>query len=88
MKKRYTEVRKIFADDLRNLCIRKNWYTKGTCEEYTHLLHVMAAEGKNITTGDIVDIAFDIMEHSETDYDLTSICFEVGRIAVTFFEEE
>ena len=87
MKKKYTEVRRIFANDLRNLCIRNNWYTRGTNKEYTHMLHVLAAKGKNITTDDIVDIATDIMEHSDTDQELTSICFEVARIAVTFFEE-
>lgn len=87
MKKRYTEVRRIFADDLRNLCIRKNWYTRGDNRQYSHMLYEMASDEKNITTDDIVDIATDIMEHSDTDQELTSICFEVARIAVTFFEE-
>ena len=32
-------------------------------------------------------IALDIMEHSNTEQELTSICFDVARIAVTFFEE-
>ena len=87
MKKRYTEVRIIFADDLRNLCITKGWYTRGADKEYSHMLHVLAAEGKNITTEDIVEIAEDIMEHSDTDQELTSICFDIAKIAVTFFEE-
>lgn len=30
----YKEVRKIRAGKLRNLCIEKNWYTRGTNEEY------------------------------------------------------
>ena len=46
------------------------------------------AEGKeNITTDDIVEIAQDITEHSDTDQEITSICFDIARIAITFFEE-
>lgn len=29
----------------------------------------------------------EIMEHSNTEQELTSICFDATRIAVTFFEE-
>ena len=51
------------------------------------LLDDLAGDKENITTDDIVEIALDIMEHSNTDQELTSICFDVARIAVTFFEE-
>ena len=80
MKYRYREVRKIREDDLRNLCIAKRWYTRGDNAAYT-------GDKENITTDDIVEIALDIMEHSNTEQELTSICFDVARIAVTFFEE-
>lgn len=88
MKSEYREVRRIFAKDLRELCIRNNWYTRGDCKAYSHLLNELAHEKENITTDDIVEIAQDILEHSNTDQELTSICFEVARIAVSFFEEE
>lgn len=87
MKYGYREVRKIHADSLRNLCIKKNWYTRGSNEEYSILLCNMAADKENITTDDIVEIAQDIIEHSETDQEFASICFDIARIAVTFFEE-
>lgn len=29
---KYTESRQLFPDDLRNLCIKNNWYTNGTSE--------------------------------------------------------
>lgn len=87
MKYGYREIRKIHADSLRNLCIAKNWYTKGNNTEYYHLLHGMAEEKENITTDDIVEIAQDIIEHSNTDQEFTSVCFDIARIAVTFFEE-
>ena len=87
MKYGYREIRKISVNDLRNLCIAKRWYTRGDNEEYNHLLNELAGNKENITTDDIVEIALDIMQHSNTDQDLTSICFDVARIAVTFFEE-
>lgn len=87
MKCKYKEIRKISADSIRNLCVTKNWYTKGTNEDYRHLLVDLVDNKEDITTEDIVEIAQDIMEHSDTDQELTSICFDVARIAVTFFEE-
>lgn len=87
MKYGYREVRKIREDDLRNLCVAKHWYTRGDNAAYNHLLSDLADRKENITTDDIVEIAMDILEHSNTDQELTSICFDVARIAVTFFEE-
>lgn len=87
MKYGYKEVRRISADSIRNLCITKNWYTRGNTEEYSYLLYEMAERKDNITTDDIVEIAQDIIEHSNTDQEFTSICFDIARIAVTFFEE-
>ena len=82
MKKEYKEIRQINAYSLRRLCISKRWYAA-----YNHLLYDLADDKENITTEDIVEIAQDIMEHSNTDQELTSICFDVARIANTFFEE-
>lgn len=87
MKYGYKEVRRIFADDLRNLCIEKGWYTRGDGKAYAHLLIGKAQDKENITTDDIVEIAQDIIDHSDTDQEITSIMFDVARIAVTFFEE-
>jgi hypothetical protein len=42
----------------------EDWYTGGTCEEYAKLLDM--TDKDNITTDDIVEIATDIIEHSET----------------------
>lgn len=83
----YREVRRIFSDDLRTLCINKGWYTRGNAVEYAHLLNELAHEKENITTDDIAEIAEDILNHSDTDQELTSIMFDVARITVTYFEE-
>ena len=87
--KQYKEIRKISASNLRALCIRQNWYTAGDNDEYSHLLLDLAQYKENLSTVDIMEIAADIMEHSELDDDCTieSVAFEVARIANVFFAE-
>lgn len=79
------ETRKLYSVHLRNLCIEKNWYTKGTNEQYSNLLS-FADDKENVTTLDIVRIAEDIKENSITDYPVSSICFEIAEICHSFFE--
>ncbi len=84
------EKRKLYSDDLRKLCIRHNWYTKGTNEEYAQLLN-MADKLDHVRSRYIVGIAEDIIKHSDlsgTDYDLPAICFEIAEICHSFFEQE
>jgi len=87
--KQYKEIRKIRASALRQLCIDHNWYTAGDNDEYEHLLFDLAGHKENLSTADIIEIAADIMEHSELDDDciIESVAFEVARIADVFFEE-
>lgn len=87
--KQYKEIRKIRASALRQLCIDKNWYTRGDNNEYGHLLFDLADKKDNLSTMDIIEIAKDIMEHSSisSDYRVEDIAFEVARIADVFFEE-
>lgn len=89
MNKQYKEIRRITAGSLRQLCIDKDWYTAGDNDEYGHLLYDLANDKENLSTADIIEIAADIMEHSDLDDDYTieSIAFEVARIANVFFEE-
>lgn len=84
----YKEVRKIRAVKLRSLCIEKNWYTRGTNEEYGHLLYAIAGKD-NLTTDDIVSIVKDIMLHSELDGEtFETVAYEVLRIADEWIETE
>ena len=89
MKKQYKETRRITASALRQLCIDRNWYTGGDNDEYSHLLYDLANDKESLSTADIIEIAEDIMEHSDlsTDYTVECIAFEVARIANVFFEE-
>ena len=87
--KQYKEIRKISASSLRSLCIHQNWYTAGDNDEYNHLLHDLAGNKENLSTTDIIEIAADIMDHSDmgVDYTIESVAFEVASIANVFFEE-
>lgn len=83
------EIRKLSWYDLRNMCVRENFYTCGTCEEYDKLYEYVS-NLENVTTKDIVNIAKDIMKHSEVDEDmeLISICYLIGRECRSNFIEE
>ena len=87
--KQYKEIRRISASALRQLCIDHDWYTAGDNEEYEHLLLDLAGHKENLSTADIIEIAADIMEHSDMspDYTIESVAFEVASIANVFFEE-
>lgn len=87
MKQKYREIRKIRTERLRELCISKGWYTRGTTEEYHHLLADLAGSRENITAEDIVEIAENILEHSETDQELAGICSDIAKAADVFFEK-
>lgn len=69
------------------MCIDFDLYTLGTSEEYEEMLKSAVFEG-HLTTEKIVEIAKNILEHSETDIELGSLCAEINRAAYTFFIEE
>ena len=81
------EKRFLYRDDLRQLCIDKNWFTKGTNEEYTQMLDSVE-KYVNIKTKKIEYIAKYILRHSKTEQSLTSICFDIARICYSVFEDE
>lgn len=82
--KKYTETRKMHRDDLRSLCIKHDWYTHGNNEEYSALLDMTGLE---MTTLNLVKIAEDIKAHSDTEYEITSILFELAETCFTVFNE-
>ena len=44
--------------DVRNLCVKKQWYTRGTNEEYEKMFEMVRNKA------DLMDIASDIYHHS------------------------
>lgn len=81
----YREIRIMTMSDLRSLCIRRNYYTHGDCKEYENLLNMTDAE--QITTEIIIEMAQDILDHSETDEELTDIAFYLLSICNTSIVE-
>ena len=89
---KYKETRILSADKLRALCIERDWYTLGDCEEYSALFDKLRDclwQSVEMTTEKLAEIAQDIMEHSDLpeDYTITCIMFELARICTTYFEE-
>lgn len=88
MKYGYKEVRKIDADKIRGLCVKRNWFNNGTNEEYDVLLQY-GFSGREITTDELVEMAELILEHTLMDYayEITTIMWELNEICYTYFEE-
>lgn len=87
--------KRITTDDLRNLCIEKDYYTCGDCEAYDELFDYV--RDRDLTDSDIIAIADNIYDHSDIDriameYGsskdgvFNSIYFEVGRLVNWFCE--
>ena len=84
---RFKEVRTVSWDEVRSLCIAKGWYTRGNNEQYSALAGYIF-DLEEVTTEDLVYIASDILEHSNTDYDLEAILWELNRACNTCFVHE
>lgn len=85
------EIRKISADAIRALCITNGWYTRGSNVQYANLLYELGELKENLTTKDIVEIAVDIIAHSEIEADgrteaevIESVAFEIMRVCDNF----
>lgn len=57
--------------DVREVCIRHNYYTAGDCQEYEEMFSMLDKESpaskSNITSQRLENIATNIKEHSVTD---------------------
>ena len=84
----YTEHRNLGADDVSFFCISKEWYTRGDCQAYSNLLNSIydiEDAGTNFTADKLAEIAKDIKDHSETDYTIEAIMWELNRISNVSF---
>lgn len=81
------EVRKISRENVRKACISRNWYTRGDCEEYEHILSYVD-NLERATTDELETIATDIKQHSNTDCEIKTIMFILANeCCITFIEE-
>lgn len=72
-------------DGVRSFCISKNLYTRGNNEEYTRLANMLfywQETGQNIDTAKLQIVAQNILDHSDTEYELESLMFSLKREAV------
>lgn len=87
---KFKETRTMSASKLRALCIQRNWYTRGTNEEYSRLfdkLNDCCGCPEHLTTEKLVEIAEDIWDHSNiTDYTIETVLFELARNCYTYFD--
>ena len=88
----YIETRTLSATKLRALCIKHDWYTCGTNDEYEALFNRLYDEAGcpvNLTAQKLAGIAEDIMVHSEIrDYTTTAVMFELNRACSVVFDED
>lgn len=61
---KFKEVRIIRHDSVRSMCIKEEYYTRGTNTEYSNLLFNLC-DNDNASLEDLEKIAVDILEHSD-----------------------
>ena len=59
-------VKVLRAEDVREMCIRHNYYTAGDCKAYQNMFDMLTGE-EDIPDEVVEKIATDIKEHSRTD---------------------
>lgn len=81
MKVKITEIQRLSPSDVRSVCCENGFYTCGTNAQYEKMFDmVRALADKQIITGaDLYLIALDILQHSKTEQDVTSIMWVLGR---------
>jgi hypothetical protein len=81
---KYTETRTLLRNDIREICICRNWYMLGTNEEYENMMDLAAGD---ITTETLAQIAQDIKDHSRTDCTVQQIMtILAGKVICTYTE--
>lgn len=76
--------RTVSASKLRGMCIKHNYYTRGTNEDYSNML--LKYNGQPVAETEIEWLAKDIMSHSETT-DAEGFDVEVINIAYNILTE-
>lgn len=71
------ETRRICSDDIYRLCVDKEWYTRGTNQEYARMFEFART---------LTNITADIKHHSDTEQSIESICHLLARRCFSTFE--
>ena len=84
--------KQIFRDELRNLCVRKDWFTCGSIADYDAMFNKL---NNDMSDEEIVDVCKDIFDYSDVEktareygvaYEevFDNIVYEVFEIVHTF----
>lgn len=83
------EIRSMSKSRLRQLCIERNWFTRGTNDEYTRLFDMAGTYDTNIGAYTLYDMAVWIMDHSSEeameDVEITDVMAALARICHSTF---
>ena len=88
MKYGYKVIRRLSSDALRTLCLERAWFTEGDNEEYNKML--ANGQKEDITSDDIVEIANDIIEHTDelSMSNFTDVCNAILFKSYSFMIEQ
>ena len=98
MFKKVNVTRKLFWDDVRQVCIQNQYYTRGTNEEYLDLFNIIRSFS-TVDDTQLFIVAQDIYNHSDVDRIMNeggvdecgvmeSILFNLTEVTHTFYEVE
>lgn len=90
MKVKITEIQRLSMSAVRSMCCECNLYSCGTNEQYDKMLNMVNAlsDKQFITGADLNPIALDILQHSETEQDVASIMWGLGKKIVRIYDVE
>lgn len=94
MMKEFTLVKKLYRNDVRRLCIDRDYYTCGDNDQYAAMFALFdrpLRTGSNITAMRLEAVAEDIKVHSDTTdtvEDILSALAHLIRVEVLYKEEE
>ena len=90
MKVKITEIQRLSMSAVRSMCCECDLYSCGDNEQYDKMLRMVnALSDKQIITGaDLYPIALDILQHSDTEQDVASIMWGLGKKIVRIYDVE
>ena len=77
------ELRVWSMKDVRRECVENNWYTRGTNKDYDKMLEFVSA--KEPTNANMLKVASDILEHSNTEDSIDFILYCISNYCVKRF---
>lgn len=85
-----TETQRLSMSAVRSMCIEYGLYTRGTNEQYDKMLRMVNAlsDKQIIAANDLYPIAADILSHSDTEHNIASIMWALGKRIVRIYDVE